>query len=288
MVRDNSNDLSSNPLSWPIIAFQHNDFKEGYFNGSLSVHHGRHEWKAGVESDATFLHENFSDTIPHCASSNPNPLGSPQCPIVVGIFDVGTPTSFAFTGSRPDLEQSAYVQDAIRLGNWTVNAGLRWDHYQLLVNQNAVSPRLSVARYFPSTGVNLHASYDRIFQTPSFENILLSSSTAVQSLNPSVLRLPVQPSHGNYYEAGIDQSVLRETAAGREHVPPGREQLRRRRSDSEHCGQLPHRVSERPLSTGRRQSSKCCTGGAFRASPVTPTHVGNAWFPVTGGLFLGE
>ncbi len=186
MVRDNSNDLSSNPLSWPVIAFQHNDFKEIYFNGSISVHHGRHEWKAGAESDATFLHENFSDVIPHCVSAS-----DPQCPIAaadgsgVGIFDYGTPTSFAFTGSRPDLEQSAYVQDAIRLGNWTVNAGLRWDHYQLLVNQNAVSPRFSIARYFPSIGVNLHASYDRIFQTPSFENILLSSSTAVVSLDPS-------------------------------------------------------------------------------------------------------
>ncbi len=86
--------------------------------------------------------------------------------------------------SRPDLEQSAYVQDLIRLGNWTVSAGLRWDHYQLLVNQNAVSPRLSVARFFPSAGLVMHASYDRVFQTPSAENILLSSSSQVVSLNP--------------------------------------------------------------------------------------------------------
>ncbi len=202
MVRDNSNDLTSNPLSWPVIAFQHNDFKEGYFSGSVSVHHGRHEWKAGIESDVFFLHENFSDVIPHCAGSDP------QCPIAVGIFDPRTPTSFAYSGSRPDLEQSAYVQDAVRLGNWTVNAGLRWDHYQLLVNQNAVSPRLAASRYFPSTGVNLHASYDRVFQTPSFENILLSSSTSVQSLDPSVLRLPVEPSHGNYYEVGLSKAFL--------------------------------------------------------------------------------
>src|ERR1039457_821122 len=185
MVRDNSNDFYSNPLSWPLIATQHNDFKEIYFNGSASVHHGRHELKAGIESDAIFLHENFSYLMPDCPSD-------PQCPITLGIFDAGA-TKFAFTGSRPDLEQSAYLQDAIRLGNWTVNAGLRWDHYQLLVNQNAVSPRLSVARYFPSTGVNLHASYDRVFQTPSFKNILLASSPEVESLTPNVLRLPIEP-----------------------------------------------------------------------------------------------
>jgi hypothetical protein len=53
MARDNSNDFYSNPASWPLIATQHNDFKEFYFNGSVSVHHGRQEWKAGVESDAS-------------------------------------------------------------------------------------------------------------------------------------------------------------------------------------------------------------------------------------------
>src|SRR5579863_862980 len=34
MVRDNSNDFSSNQESTPIIAFQHNHFREGYFKGS--------------------------------------------------------------------------------------------------------------------------------------------------------------------------------------------------------------------------------------------------------------
>ena len=124
-------------------------------------------------------------------------------------MDAGA-TTFAFTGSRPDLEQAAYVQDLIRLGNWTVNAGLRWDHYQLLVNQNAVSPRLAVSRYFPTLGLNVHVSYDRIFQTPSFENILLASSPAAEAIDTSVpaLQLPVQPSHGNYYEVGATKAFF--------------------------------------------------------------------------------
>jgi hypothetical protein len=45
MARDNSNDFYSNPASWPIIATQHNDFKEIYLSGSGSVHQGRQEWK---------------------------------------------------------------------------------------------------------------------------------------------------------------------------------------------------------------------------------------------------
>jgi hypothetical protein len=63
MVRDNANDLSSNPNSTPVIVFQSNSFREGYFKAPASVHHGRQEWKAGVESDNIFLHERFNDTI---------------------------------------------------------------------------------------------------------------------------------------------------------------------------------------------------------------------------------
>jgi hypothetical protein len=204
MVRDNSNDFDSNPIAWPLIATQHDDFKEIYFNGSASVHHGRQEWKVGVESDNTFLHENFSFVMPFCEN-----LSNRQCPITLGLFDTGA-TTFAFSGSRPDLEQSAYVQDAIRLGNWSINAGLRWDHYQLLLNQNAWSPRFAISRYFPVVGVNIHISYDRIFQTPSFENILLSSSPAAESLDTSVpaVQLPVQPSRGTYVELGATKAFF--------------------------------------------------------------------------------
>ena len=193
MMRDNSGDLFSNALSTPVIAFQHNDFREGYFKGTISIHRGRHEWKAGAESDVTFLHERFGDVITDFTR-----------------FDPGTPGSFDFAGAKPDLEQSAFVQDQIRLGKWTLSAGLRWDHYQLLVNQNAVSPRLGLAYYFPKLDLVLHASYDRIFQTPSAKNILLSSSPEVVSLSDLVLRLPVAPSHGNYYEVGLSKGFFGE------------------------------------------------------------------------------
>ena len=287
MVRDNSNDLYSNPLSWPVNATQHNDFKEIYFSGSASVHRGRHEWKAGVESDATFLHENFSYLIPYCGGSDP------QCPIAnadgsgLALFDYGTPTSFAFTGSRPDLEQSAYVQDAIRLGNWSVNAGLRWDHYQLLVNQNALSPRLSVAYYFPSVGVNIHGSYDRVFQTPSFDNILLSSSTAVASLDPSVLRLPVEPSHGNYYELGLTKGFF-------DKLRLDANMFRRDVNNFADDDQLLSTAVSFPIAFqkaviyGAEAKLEVQHWGRFSGFASYSYQVGNVWFPVTGGLLLGD
>jgi hypothetical protein len=283
MSRDNSSDFSSNPTSWPLIATQHNDFKEIYFNGSFSVHHGRQEFKAGVESDAIFLNENTSYVIPDCADP-----ADPQCPINLGILDAGAIT-FAFQGQRPDLEQAAYVQDLIRLGNWTVDAGLRWDHYQLLLNQNAVSPRLAVSRYFPSIGLNIHASYDRIFQTPSFENILLSSSPAAEAIDTSVpaLQLPVKPSHGNYYELGATKAFF---AKLRLDANVFRRQVNNYADDSQilSTGISFPIAFDHAILYGAEAKLEVLQWGRFSGFVSYSYIVGNAWFPVTGGLFLGD
>jgi hypothetical protein len=270
MVRDNSSDLTSNAASTPIIAFLHNNFREGYFNATISVHHGRHEWKAGIESDALFLHENFSDII-----TDPT------------RFDPGTPATFAFTGSRPDLEQSAYVQDLIRLGNWTVSAGLRWDHYQLLVNQNAVSPRLSMARFFPSAGLVLHASYDRVFETPSAENILLASSSQVVSLSDQVLRLPVEPSHGNYFEVGGSKSLSSQARFDFSYY-------RRYSNNFADDDQILSTAVSFPIAFnkaviyGAEGKIEIPKWGRFSGYASYSYMVGNVWLPATGGLFLGD
>ncbi len=194
MLRSASDHLGSNPQSTPIVAFQDRGFREQYVKADLAYHRAKQEWKSGVEGDFSQLRENFSDVI-----TDPTQ------------FDPGTPLTFTFPGAIPsegrrhDLEQAAFVQDMIRLGPWTVSLGLRWDHYQLLVNHNAVSPRLALSRYFQSAGLLVHGSYDRVFQTPAFENLLLASSAQVQQLNPQVLRLPVQPSHGNFFELGASK-----------------------------------------------------------------------------------
>jgi hypothetical protein len=283
MSRDNSNDFYSNPESWPLIATQHNDFRDVYFNGSVSIHHGRQEWKVGVESDNMFLHENFNYVMPDC--TNPS---DPQCPINLGILDAGA-TTFAFVGSRPDLEQAAYVQDAIRLGNWSIDAGLRWDHYQLLVNQNAVSPRVAVSRYFPAAGINLHASYDRIFQTPSFENVLLASSPAAEALDTSVpaVQLPVQPSHGNYYEFGATKAFLGKL---RLDTNVFRRDVNNYADDSQvlSTGISFPIAFRKAILYGGEAKLEVQRWGRFSGFASYSYIVGNAWNPVTGGLFLGD
>ena len=45
---------------------------------------------------------------------------------------------FNFFDHGLDREQALYVQDLMRLGRWTLSAGLRWDHYHLVVDRNAL------------------------------------------------------------------------------------------------------------------------------------------------------
>jgi len=269
MVRDNANDFYSNTNSTPIDILQHNRFREGYFKGSVTINHGRHEIKAGVEADNLFLHENFNYNI-----TDPTQ------------YDPGTPLRFSFLGQRPDLEQAVYVQDLIRMGNWTVNAGLRWDHYQLMVNRQALQPRLAISRYFPSANVIVHFSYDRVFQTPSFENILLSSSTAATTLNPISRELPVEPSEGNYYEVGVTKVFFK-------NVKLDANYFRRNVSNFADDDQIDNTTISFPISFakavvyGAEGKLELPEWKKFSGFVSYSYELGNAWNPVTGGLFLG-
>ena len=191
MIRTLTAGLSSNAASTPIAAAQDRGFREGYVKGTISAHAGAHEVKAGVDADFGGIREAFAYRI-----SDPTQ------------FDPSTPLVFSFADRRSDREQAMFVQDRIRIGAWTVNAGLRWDRYDLVVKQSAVSPRLGVAWSWPAADLVVRGSYDRAFQTPAIENLLLASSPALDSLNATVLRLPVAPSLGDFFEAGVSKRLF--------------------------------------------------------------------------------
>ncbi len=189
-VRDATALLNSDAQSTPVIVFQNRGYREGYARADLAGHHGRHEWKFGVDGIFNPVYENLQYQI-----TDPTQ------------FDPGTLAMFAFSGHRWDVEPSAYVEDQLRFGKWNVSAGLRFDHYGFVVNESAWSPRIGVSRFVSSLNLLLHASYDRVFQTPAMENLLLASSPQVLALSTLVVRIPVQPARANYYEVGFTKSL---------------------------------------------------------------------------------
>ncbi len=191
-VRDASATLASNASATPVIVSQDRGYREGYLRADLAGHLGHHDWKTGLDGIFMPVHEALQYTITDPAQ-----------------FDPGTKLHFVFPYQRRwDVEPAIYAQDQMRLGRWNVSAGLRFDHYGFVVHESAWSPRIGVSRFVPGLNLLLHASYDRVFQTPAIENLLLASSPLLDAISPSVLRLPVRPGRGNFYEGGVTKAFL--------------------------------------------------------------------------------
>ncbi len=191
-ARDSSAMLTSNASATPVIVSQDRGYREGYVRGDLAGHRGRHDWKTGVDAIFSPVHEALQYKI-----TDPTK------------FDAGTQLNFTFPYQQKwDVEPSLYAQDQMRLGRWNVSAGLRFDHYGFVVHESAWSPRIGVSRFVPSLNLLVHASYDRVFQTPAVENLLLASSSLLDAISPSVLRLPVRPGRGTFYEGGFTKAFL--------------------------------------------------------------------------------
>ena len=194
-VRDVSARLWSNPLSTPISAAQDRGFREGYFKAAVAGHNGRHEWKTGVEARFASVREAFNYHI----------VTYRMTPGNVRVFSRNLPADYAFTGNSPDREQSVFAQDSIRLGDVTLSAGLRFDHYALLVDETGWSPRVAASWHVKPLGLVLHASYDRVFGTPPFENLLVSAAPGTRL--GTGFQLPVRPTRGNYWEGGFARAL---------------------------------------------------------------------------------
>jgi hypothetical protein len=270
-IRDSNATLTSNALSTPVVVSQNRGYREGYLRADVSGHRGHHDWKFGADSILSPVHEALVYHI-----TDPTQ------------FEAGTLLDFTFPyQSRWDTEQSLYIQDSCHKGNWNVSMGLRFDHYKLAANEKAVSPRLGVSRFFPSWNLLLHASYDRVFQTPAVENLLLASSPDLDVVNNNVLRLPVSPARARYYEFGLTKGV-----AGKLRIEAN---VFRRdfRNYSDDDVLLDTGISfpiafDKARIFGEELSLQVPHWWRFSGFVSYSNQVGYGEGPVTGGLFLGD
>ena len=185
-------DLWSNPDATPIVVSQQRGFRREYAKIAVSAQAGVHEIKIGGDLAHAPVHEALQYRITDASA-----------------FGRGTPSNFSFADRQSDTEHALFAQDTIRLGNLTASLGVRWDRYRFVVGDSAFSPRLGVAWATPSSGLVFRFSYDRAFQTPAMENLLLASSPQVDQLNERILRLPVPTSRGDFVEGGFSAAVAK-------------------------------------------------------------------------------
>lgn len=269
-VRDDAASLWSNANAIPIFAAQQRGFREGYARADLAWHKGHHDLKVGADGIFNSVHEALQYTIT-------DPLQ----------FSPDTRTPFRFSGTGRDREQSGFIQDSFHASNWNISLGIRFDHYHFATEANAASPRIAVSRYFPSLALLVHASYDRAFQTPSIENLLLVSSPAVEVLNQTVLRLPVEPSRANFYEIGFSRAFwgklrLEANVFRRDFRNYGDDDLLLNTGVSFPISFLSARIRGEEIKIEIPRWSRLSGFVSYT------NQLGIAQGPVTGGLFLGD
>ena len=173
----------------------------------LSISSGAHNVKFGGTFSATRLHEQFTFGITDPAdpsfqdeNGHFNEAFAPY-----DLTNGGSP--LAYDQSFTIKQQSAYVQDDIKAGDFSFKLGVRLDHYDGLTSNTELQPRVGVSYAVPGSGTVLRASYGRTMETPYNENLLLSAGYGLNGLFGA--GDPVPPGIRNQGEFGIQQSLGR-------------------------------------------------------------------------------
>ncbi len=215
----------------------------------LSYAKGVHNLKVGITYQQTFLNEHDSLGIVNptlnavCLNGDGSPNTSPgvtnpgQCAGLGGTVNPGfNPlllpydltrnggALFLFNGHTDVKELAIYFQDAITMGPWSFNVGIRGDFYNGLTTHREAEPRLGIAYKINKTNTILRISYARLLETPFNENLVLSSvgcSNAV--LNPllgcsSSSLTPLSPGWRNEFHAGFQQAAGKYLVISAEYI----------------------------------------------------------------------
>ena len=206
--------LFSSPHDTPVTASQARHLTTVTTANRLNWILGAHSLRGGVDVQHFPVSENFSMGI---TSPGFNVPDSPRYNDALLAHDLTRGGGlFHFSRKASGTQYSGFAQDVVRMGRFTVSAGLRYDNYRFLVNGSQVQPRAGFAFHLKETSTVFRASYNRNYQTPPNENLLLSSSEEASRLAPSSVRealghtvVPLRPQRENVYEMGLQQGLFR-------------------------------------------------------------------------------
>ncbi len=173
---------------------------------------GAHNLRMGVDLQRFPLSENFSFGITDPSFNDPeseffNPNLAPQ-----DLTRGGAP--FHFSDWRSGRLFSLFAHDQISWRRLAFSLGLRYDDYRLLSEGRQLQPRVGLAYHLPFSRTVLRASYNRTYQTPPNENLLLAGSAEAARLAPPVVTeslgsavFEILPERQNVYEGGVQQAL---------------------------------------------------------------------------------
>ncbi len=196
---------------------------------------GAHNLKAGVLYQHTFVTEKDSFGIVDPTLNAPGPDFVP----LLACYDLtytgtlpssyGCPSStsglYHFYGHADVKELGMYIEDAIKVKNWTFSLGLRVDVYNGLAAAKQAEPRLGVAYNIKGTNTVIRASYARTLETPFNENLVLASAgcgdpviSAIMGGPGGCTPSPLGPGWRNEFHAGLQQAFGRFLVVDAEYI----------------------------------------------------------------------
>jgi len=195
---------SANPLDdTPASVGQNRTLFNTGVKADLSISTSAHNLKIGGTVSATQLRETFTFAItdPSNASFQDENGHFNEALAPYDLTNGGRP--LAYDQSFTIKQQSAYVQDDIKAGDFSFKLGLRLDHYDGLTSDTLLQPRLGVSYAVSGSGTVLRASYGRTMETPYNENLLLSAGYGLNGLFGA--GDPVPPGKRHQIELGVQQ-----------------------------------------------------------------------------------
>jgi Carboxypeptidase regulatory-like domain len=207
-------ELAPSPNDTPAMALSDRSLDNYGLNATFTWAPAHHEIKVGGVVKRFPIDEHFSFGITDPALNDPDSDGYNPDLAPYDLTRGGT--LFDFRGSRTGTYAAAYVQDSIRYKGLTANLGVRYDHNNLPTTEDQVEPRVGLAYYIAPTRTVLRASYNRVFLTPEYENILFGSSEQAASLVPPAVEESRELGGGvllnrserqNAYTVGVQQGL---------------------------------------------------------------------------------
>jgi hypothetical protein len=209
--RTTAADLLPSAGDTPVTAAQDRELSTVTFSGRYNHSAGRHSFRGGVDAQRFPVAERFSMAITSASFNVPGTPGYNEALLPYDLTRGGQ--LFEFDARQAGTQLSAFAQSTLTLRDVTFNLGLRHDEYRFLVTGRQLQPRIGVS-YAPRSNLVLRASYNRNYQTPPNENLLLSNSEEASRLAPASVRealgsayRPIQPERQDVYEAGAQLSL---------------------------------------------------------------------------------
>ncbi len=229
--RSSQQQLFASPFDTPLRSSYDRRLANYGLTANFDYERSGHRFRTGIQAFAFPLRENLSFVITGpkfnapflTASGDPDPADdpanasnpNPNYNSALRAFDAtrvnpvtGQPgMPFFLNGHRTGKEFVYYLQDTYRWKAFTVNAGMRLDHYDMFVTETSAQPRIGLSYYLAKTGTVFRASSDRLFIPPENEGLVIANSAQAAAFTAGGRDILLRAERQRSYEIGFQQKI---------------------------------------------------------------------------------